>query len=584
MKTRRASTLALYGRLFGLARPHRAEIAGIFLLGLLSTPLALLPPLPLKIIVDNVVGGRPLPEWVSRFVPVQAQAGRGPALAAAIIVLLSVALLVELQGLAIWVLQTQTTEQLLLRFRAQLFAHVQRLSMTYHDRRGSSDSTYRIQHDAQAVQSLAINGLVPFLTASLTLAAMTVVIAAIDWPLALIAVVITPGLFWLARRSSVLLRDHWDLIKESDSSSMAVVQEVLGSLRVVKAFGQERREQDRFVRHSQRSMAGQIRLARTQGAFDVAVGMTIATGTAAALYIGAAHVQSGLLTAGELIVIMAYMAQLFTPVQTITKRIGQLQGSLAGAARAFAVLDEVPDVVERPDARPMTGPSAGSIRFEQVSFGYENGHSVLHDISFDVTPGTRVGIAGHTGAGKTTLINLLTRLYDPTTGRILLDGRDLRDYRLGDLRRQFGIVLQEPVLFSTTIAENIAYARPEATAGEIVAAAVAASAHEFITALPDGYQTLVGERGVRLSGGERQRVSLARAFLKDAPVLVLDEPTSSVDAGTESLIMEAMERLMRGRTTFMIAHRLSTLEGCDVRLALDHGRLTHCGRQTVAPG
>jgi ATP-binding cassette subfamily B protein len=270
--------------------------------------------------------------------------------------------------------------------------------------------------------------------------------------------------------------------------------------------------------------------------------------------------------------VMAYLAQLFAPVQSVIKRIGQLQGSVAGAARAFALLDEVPEVVERPGARPIVR-AAGAIRLEHISFGYADGPPVLNDISFDVPPGARVGIAGPTGAGKTTLVNLLARMYDPTSGAILLDGVDLRDYKLDDLRSQFGIVLQEPVLFSTSLAENIAYAKPGATAEEIVAAANAANAHDFISALPDGYDTLVGERGLRLSGGERQRISLARAFLKDAPILILDEPTSSVDAGTEEIIMQAMGRLMAGRTTFMIAHRLYTLERCDVRLLLEHGRL-----------
>jgi ATP-binding cassette, subfamily B, bacterial len=575
MEARRYSTLALYRRLFELARPYRLHIAGVMLLSLLSTPLALLTPLPLKIVVDSVVGGLHLPTWVSRLMPFGATPGG--ALATAIGLLLGVALLTELQGLATWVLQTYTTEQLLLRFRAQLFGHVQRLSMTYHDTRGTSDSTYRIQYDAQAVQNLAVNGLVPFVTASLTLVAMVVVIASLDWLLAIVALAVTPLLFWLAWASSGRIREQWADIKQSDSSSMAVVHEVLGALRVVRAFGQEQREENRFVLHSARAMSGQIRLARTQGSFDLAVGMTTAIGVAATLYVGTIHLQAGALSVGELLLVLAYMAQLFAPIQTITKRIGVLQGSIAGAERAFALLDEVPEVVDRPNARPIAR-SAGVVRFEHVSFEYAADQPVLRDVSFEVPAGARVGIAGPTGAGKTTLVNLVTRMYDPTGGAILLDGVDLRDYRLTDLRGQFGIVLQEPVLFSTTLAENIAYAKPDATLDEIMAAAKAASAHDFISALPDGYDTMVGERGFRLSGGERQRVSLARAFLKDAPILIFDEPTSSVDVGTEGLIMQAMDRLMAGRTTFIIAHRLNTLERCDVRLVLEHGRLRPASR------
>jgi ATP-binding cassette subfamily B protein len=249
-----------------------------------------------------------------------------------------------------------------------------------------------------------------------------------------------------------------------------------------------------------------------------------------------------------------------------------LQSHLASAERAYTLLDLEPDVTDRPGARPLTR-ARGAVAFRRVSFGYDGAQEVLHDITFELAAGTRVGIAGRTGAGKTTLTNLLTRFYDPSAGKILLDGIDLRDYKLADLRNQFAIVLQEPVLFSTNVAENIAYARPSASRDAIMEAAKAANAHDFIVALPDGYETEVGERGMRLSGGERQRIALARAFLKDAPILIMDEPTSSVDMRTEAAIMEAMERLMHGRTTFMIAHRLTTLEKCDLLLVIEDGRL-----------
>jgi ATP-binding cassette subfamily B protein len=259
-------------------------------------------------------------------------------------------------------------------------------------------------------------------------------------------------------------------------------------------------------------------------------------------------------------------------MQTISKNIAKLQSHLASAERAFALLDEVPDVRDRSNARPLAR-SQGTVKLLDVSFTYDGEHQVLKNISVDIPAGMCVAVAGETGAGKTTLMSLITRFYDPTTGQIQLDGFDLRDYKLADLRNQFAIVLQEPVLFSTSIAENIAYTQPCASKKEVVAAAKVANAHEFIVGLPHGYDTPVGERGMRLSGGERQRIALARAFLKDAPILILDEPTSSVDMETETEIMETMERLMRGRTTFMIAHRLTTLENCDLLLVLEEGQL-----------
>jgi ATP-binding cassette subfamily B protein len=353
-----------------------------------------------------------------------------------------------------------------------------------------------------------------------------------------------------------------------------VVQEVLSSLRVVQAFGREEHEEERYVRRSTEGMRARLQLALAQGGYGLLVALTTAFGTAIVLWLGVRHVQANTLTLGNLLLVMAYLAQLYEPLKIIGRKVASLQGHLASAERAFSLLDELPEVVERPDARPLVR-ALGGITFRNVSFAYQDDHSILHEIGFDVPVGARVGIAGRTGAGKSTLVSLLARFHDITGGQILLDGVDLRDYRLDDLRNQFSIVLQEPVLFSAGLAENIGYARPGARNEEIIRAAKLANAHDFIVALPNGYQTLVGERGMRLSGGERQRISLARAFLKDAPILILDEPTSAVDVGTEAVIMQAIERLMCGRTTFMIAHRLSTLEKCDLRVRLENGRLVN---------
>jgi len=561
----------LYKRLLAQARPYWPHLGILFAVGLLTTPIALLVPIPLKIVVDSVLGTHPLPGPLEGWFP---GAGHAPAtgLAIAIGLLLGVTLLAQVQSIGSAWLRAYVGEHLVLGFRARLLEQGQRLSLTYHDSTGTADTLYRIQHDAPALQYVAADGLIPFLSAAISLAAMITVTARLDWQLALVALAISPVLFFLSRRFRRRMRGQARAVKKLESSALQVVQEILHALRVVKAFGQERRETERFVGRGSEGLAARLKLALIEGRFGLLVGLTTAAGTAAVLYIGVSHVRSGALTLGELLMVMSYLTQLYAPLTTISRKAASLQAYLASAERAFAILDEVPDVPERRDAKSLER-AAGAVEFKGVSFAYAPGRVVLHDVSFAVAPGTRVAIMGATGVGKTTLVNLLTRFYDPSAGAVLLDGVDLRDYRVADLRRQFAIVLQHPLLFSTTIAENIAYGRPGAPQAEIEAAAVAAHAHDFITRLPRGYESHVGELGQQLSGGERQRIALARAFLRDAPLLILDEPTSSVDLKTEAVILEALERLMRGRTVFLVTHRPSTWEMCDLGLQLERGRL-----------
>ncbi len=572
MNSTKYTDVRLSHRLLREARPYWPHIMGILVLNLLSTPLALLTPLPLKIVVDSAIGSHPLPPFLDSLLPASVSRLGTPILVFAVGLMVLITLLVYIRGFVGSLIETYTGERMVLSFRARLFHYVQRLSLSYHDTKGASDSAYRIYYDAPCIQWVAVQGVMPFVTAAFTLVGMIYITARIDWQLAMVAMTVSPVLFLVTKIFRRRLRSEWSKVKEVESQALAVVQEVLSALRIVKAFGQEDREEGRFLSHSRDSVRGQIRIALMRGEFDVLIGLTIAAGTAAVLFIGARHVQSGELTLGNLLIVMAYLAQLYSPLQTISQKVTDLQASLASAVRTFTLLDEMPDVVERAHARPLARAS-GRIAFKDVYFAYPKGPPVLRDISYEIAPGTRVGIMGATGAGKTTLVSLLMRFYDPTDGQVLLDGIDLRDYKVADLRNQFAIVLQEPVLFSTTVAENIAYARPEASEEEIVKAAKLANAHDFIACLPQGYQTQVGERGMTFSGGERQRMALARAFLKNAPILVLDEPTSSVDMRTEAVIMEAMERLMWARTTFMIAHRLSTLENCDVLLVIEGGRL-----------
>jgi ATP-binding cassette subfamily B protein len=568
------TSVHVWRRLAREVRPYWCSIGLSFLTSLLAAPFSLLLPLPLKIAVDSVIEGRPLAGFYTVILPDGWVTSSGAILLVAVVLVVAIALLDQLRAFANTMLVSYAGEQLLLGLRMRLFSHAQRLSLSYHDSRGTADSLYRIQNDTYSFQWILLQALTPLIGAVFTLIGMIAVMVRMEWRLALVTLAVCAVLMLITSVSRHRLRKGWETAKKLDSGALSIVHETLTGLRVVKAFGQEDRERGRFARQSQHGKTARLHLAFIQSSSRALFAMTTAIGTALVLFIGVRSVQSGDLTVGNLVLVMGYLAQLYLPAQLISETITDMQGGLASAARVFTVLDELPDVLERPNARPL-GRVIGELKFCNVSFAYSDGEQpVLCDVSLDVPAGMRLGITGVTGAGKTTLVSLLSRFYDPTQGQVLLDGIDLRDYRLADLRRQFAIVLQDPMLFSTTIAENIAYAKPNATRDAIIRAAEAAHAHEFISQLPDGYETLVGERGMRLSGGERQRISLARAFLMDAPILLLDEPTSFVDVKTEAVIMEAMEHLMKGRTSLMIAHRLTTLRHCNAILEIANGRVT----------
>jgi ATP-binding cassette subfamily B protein len=582
MAANRDSDFAVYRRLLRQVHPYWPHLVGVLVIDLMATPLSLLGPIPLKIAVDTVIGATPLPAFLHAILPAWVTSSPMRLLGFAVALHVLVVFLTQLQGLGSHVLRTHTGEGLTLNFRARLFRHVQRLAFAFHDTRGTADTIYRIQYDAPSIQWLTIHGIIPLISAAVMLLAMIYVTARLDWLLALVALTIVPLLVVLPPAYNWRMRGHYTNAKELESTTLGIVQEVLTSLRVVKAFGREDHEQERFVYQAHAGMGARLRLAVAEGAFGLVINVIIAVGTALVLFIGVRSVLKGSLSLGELLMVLAYLTQLYAPLAIISETAGRLLSSLVSIRRAFELLDEVPEVAERPYARPIKR-SDGAIEFRQVSFAYDSTHMVLDQVSFALQPGTRLGIAGRTGAGKSTLVSLLMRFYDPSAGQILLDGVDLRDYKLADLRNQFAIVLQEPILFSTSVAENIAYGRPRTSFQEMTAAAKAANAHDFIVGLPDGYNTLVGERGLRLSGGERQRIALARSFLKDAPILILDEPTSSVDMATEAAIMEALARLMVGRTTLMIAHRLSTLETCDAHMTIEHGQIVKVSGHITHP-
>lgn len=564
----RRGDLGIYLRVLRMARRYWVPIVAVFALSFLSAPLALLVPIPVAWVVDHAIGDAPAPAVLTRLL------GKTPdpraVIALAVGLMVAIAAAKHMVGLVRGALRAYAGERLVLDLRRRLFRHAQRLSLLYHDAKGTSDAIYRIQQDASGVQVIVLDGVAPFVTAFLTVASMLYVTARIDATLALIALAVAPLTILLTQVYRQRMRRQWRTVKRHETGAQSVVQEVLTSLRVVRAFGQEAYEEERFYDIADAGLRSRVRVNVAQQLFGMLIGLTSVGGTALVLFVGAGSVLEGTITLGSLLLVMSYLGQIYGPLETIGKKVTAMQSALAGAERAFALLDEPRDVVE-----PKTGLSieraCGAIEFHRVRFGYGGADPVLDDVSFRVGAGSRVGIAGPTGAGKTTLVNLITRLYDPNAGEIRLDGVDLRDYRLDRLRSQFAIVLQDPILFSTSIAENIEYGRPGARAGEIIEAARAANIHDVIVSLPDGYDTRVGERGMSLSGGQRQRIALARAFLRDAPILILDEPTSSVDVGTEAGIVDAMCRLMRGRTTFIVAHRLSTIADCDLYLIVEDG-------------
>ncbi len=551
-------------------RASSGEIGGVAVIGLLSTPVALLTPVPLKVAIDQVAGGKPVPPSLAFLIPESVSHSASSLLYWCVFLVLAIAVIAQTQQLLNNVASTYLAQHLQTQLRERMFAKAQNLCFRYHDRIGVADSLNKISHDANAIGNFVVFGILPLISASALLTGMFVTIFRLDTTLAIIAILISPPLLLLSRLYGIRARTGWERVRRLDSESLAVIHESLMNLRVVKAFGQESRQEKKFGKVSSQRLKAYTRFSLLEGSFDAINGLLLAAGTACVLGVGISHVRNNALSLGTLVLIMGYLSQLYTPLHTISVSFVSLQSSLAEINRGYSLLDEVSEVGER--ARPIAlKRSKGEIEFDDVSFGYNNNREILSHVSFRLPQGSSLGILGKTGSGKSTIMGLIARFYDPTEGVVRIDGIDLRDISLTTLRQQFAIVLQDPVLFSGTIAENISFGRPGASMSEIINAASEAYVDDFVRLLPDGYDTVVGERGMSLSGGERQRISLARAFLKDAPVLLLDEPTSSVDHASEKVIMQAINKLMARCTTVMVAHRLETLGACDHLLHIKHG-------------
>jgi len=473
----------------------------------------------------------------------------------------------------------------LLKLRTELYACLQSLPLKFHDSRRSSDSSFRVAYDSQAIQTIYNKGFSNIFQSTMTIFSAFAVLVRIDWKLALISLGIVPLMVATIRYYALRIRTESTIIQERESAVLTVAQEGLASVRMVHAFGREDWEVNQFHKSARQSMEANLKLTGTNMRSALVISTLMAFGTAAMYGLGSLHVISSTLTLGNLTVFVAYLAMLYTPLEQLTYTVWALEGAAAGMQRCFEILDREDDVKDAPNAVTINS-TQGSIRMEGVTFGYDADRLILKGVDVEVKPGQTVAFVGGTGAGKSTLISLVPRFYDPNSGRVLLDGRDIKTITKKSLRSQISIVLQDTLLFSTTVRENIAYSRPGASEADIIEAAKRAQAHDFIMSLPGGYAAQVGERGGHLSVGQRQRLGIARAFLKNAPILLLDEPTSALDPTTEAAIMETIKELMQGRTTLIITHRIATVHDMEKIVVLKNGCIAEQGNgpELVARG
>ena len=563
-----------YLRVLRYLKPYWRRASGTVAISLVLAGLALLGPWPLKILFDSVLGSHPVPASVE---PLLAPF-EGDALLLVLAIVaggFAITLLENALSVANSWLETSLEQGMILDFRSDLFRHAQRLSLAYHDKRRSGNLIFAINFQADSAAGIVM-AIMPLVQSALTLLGMFWVTYSINAQLALVSLAVVPILYYAVGYYVTHIQERLRQVRGMEGESLSIIHEAISMMRVIVAFGRQDHEYRKFRSQGEEAVDARVKLTVRQTAFSLVVNTTTALGTALVLGLGVYQILQGRMTGGELLVVLSYVASIYGPLEAISNTVGSLQDRFVSLEMAFGLLDTEPEIRDAPGSVEIER-AAGRVVFEDVQFSYQDRAETLRDISFEALPGQVIGIVGPTGAGKSTLVSLIPRFYDPDEGRVTLDGRDLREITLDSLRAQMSIVLQEPLLFSGTIAENIRYGRLEASDEEIVEAARAANAHDFIERLPHGYGTQLGEKGVRLSGGERQRIAAARAFLKDAPILILDEPTSSIDSRTEGVILDALDRLMEGRTTFMIAHRLSTLRRPDRILVIDEGRIVEQG-------
>jgi ATP-binding cassette subfamily B protein/subfamily B ATP-binding cassette protein MsbA len=534
--------------------------------------LEMLKPWPLKIVIDNVLTATPLP-WGE---PVQSLTPHA-LLVGSVLGIIAIYLLLGAVSVANNYTTISIGQAMVNDLRSQLYGHLQRLSLAFHTNASVGDLIYRVTADTYAIQTLAMNGIFPILSAVVLLGGMFAVMIRLDWYLTLIALGICPllvlAIAGLNRRMTTIAMQA----RERESEVYQHVQRSMGAIKVVQAFSREADEHRAFVAHSSASLRSSLKLYTFQTAYGAFTNVVLAGGTAAVVWVAAHHVLAGTLRVGDMVVFVSYLASLYGPLNSIIQTYGLVQGARAGVVRVFEVLETASQVPDGTRELPAVSGRGAEVQFSRVAFSYRPERKALYEVNFTAKPGQVIAIVGPTGAGKSTLVSLIPRFYDVTAGAVTIDGIDVRELRLTSLRNRISMVLQPPMVFPVSIRDNIAYSVPGASDAEIEGAARLAQAHEFIQRLPAGYDTVIGEAGVTLSEGERQRLTIARALLRETPILILDEPTSSVDAGTEAAIMHGFEALMAGRTTFVIAHRLSTVRRADVILVLRDGEIIERG-------
>jgi ABC-type multidrug transport system fused ATPase/permease subunit len=560
-----------------LLRPYRGTLLVILFAMIVQTVMSVAGPWPLKIVLDNVVGSHKLPPWLDHVLsPVL---GTGTKMQIAFAAAIAAVVIAALGALGSYVTNYYTTsvgQWVANDLRMRTYHHLQQLSLSYYDKHQTGSLLSTITSDVQTIQNFASSSTLDIAVDMLTIVGMLFIMFWLNWDFTLIAVAVTPFMLLFVSRFKKAVKKATHEVRRQQSNVVAVVEQGLQSMRVVKAFGRQDLAQEELGTVSRATVDAALKARRIKALLSPIVAVTVSLCVAVVLWRGSALIIAGTMTAGALTVFLSYLTKFFKPVQDLATMTNSIAQTAVGVERVCAILDADTVIPERPDARE---PEAltGDIVFDHVAFAYDAESPVLRDVSFQIKPGQMVGVVGPTGGGKSTIVSLIPRFYDPTAGKIQIDGVDIRDYKIQALRNHIGYVLQETVLFEGTVRDNIAYGRADATEDEIMNAAKLADVDEFVARMPHGYDTMVGERGETLSGGQRQRIGIARAIIRNNPILILDEPTAALDTESESLVVNALDRLMKGRTVITIAHRLSTIRNSDKILVLKEGVVAEQG-------